>query len=124
MAGLCRISSKQLQRVFREAFHRTPTEWIREFRSRLTIELLAKGYRNKEVAAELHYASETHLCHDFRKVYRDSPQNFVHTLAKSRKKGIAPVSRAMSLMSNDFELHSKQYGSKEKAKSWPFNLYV
>src|SRR5947207_10588836 len=74
MAAIRRISPKQQQRDFKEAFNKTPTEWLREFRCRLVVQLLAKGYTNKAAASELHYASETHMCHDFRKVFAESPQ--------------------------------------------------
>jgi len=74
MAGLCRVSPKQLQRIFNKAFQKTPTQWIREFRCRLVLKLVAKGYTYKAIAAELHFANETHLCHDFRKAYPESPR--------------------------------------------------
>jgi AraC-like DNA-binding protein len=74
MAALCRISPKQLQRIFNEVFQKTPTRWMREFRCRLVLTLVAEGYTYKAIAAELHFASETHLCHDFRKAYPESPR--------------------------------------------------
>src|SRR5438046_3006234 len=65
MANLCRVSPRQLQRDFQKAFQKTPTKWVRQFRCRLVLELISKGYANKAIVEELNFASQSHLCHDF-----------------------------------------------------------
>jgi AraC-like DNA-binding protein len=76
MAALCPISLRQLQRFFETEFEKTPREWVRELRCRLALRLVAKGWLNKAVAAELHFADESHFCHEFKKVFGFSPQTY------------------------------------------------
>ena len=81
IADLCGISLRQLERLFAENFHKTPNEWVKEFRFRVAKELIHRGYSTKAVAAELKFASESHFCHEFKKVYGVSPQSFAPTYA-------------------------------------------
>jgi len=74
MATVRLVSLRQLERHFKSAFDKTPTEWIRELRCRIALKLLRHGYSTKAVAAELKYANPSHFCHDFKKVYGCSPQ--------------------------------------------------
>ena len=76
MAALCPISLRQLRRFFKEQFDRTPTEWARELRCRKARTLVAKGWSNKAIVAELGFADESHFCHEFKRVYGFSPQNY------------------------------------------------
>jgi len=76
MAALCPISLRQLQRFFRLHFGKSPNSWAMELRCRRARELVARGYSNKGVAAELNFASESHFCHAFKKVYGCPPQSF------------------------------------------------
>jgi|SRR5437667_12850363 len=76
MAALCPISLRQLERFFARHFGKTPSEWTRELRCRFALQLIAKGYSNKAVVAEMKFADESHFCHAFKKVYRVSPQSF------------------------------------------------
>jgi transcriptional regulator GlxA family with amidase domain len=84
MAGLCSISLRQLERFFIEHFNKTPSAWTRELRCQVARELLEKGWRNKAVAAELHFANDSHLCHEFRKLYGSPPRAFSPTYRKSQ----------------------------------------
>jgi transcriptional regulator GlxA family with amidase domain len=76
MAALCPIALRHLQRFFRQEFGTTPTHWIAELRGRLARDLLAKGWSTKAVAAELHFANDSHFCHEFRKLYPVPPQAY------------------------------------------------
>ncbi len=76
MAARIPISLRQLERFFIDYFRQRPQEWTVELRCRLARDLVATGYSNKGVVAELHYANEPQLCHDFQKVYGNSPQSF------------------------------------------------
>jgi AraC-like DNA-binding protein len=76
MASLCSISERQLQRLFRQHLHCTPSHWLRELQCRLAKELIAQGYSNKAAASELKFANESHFCREFKKVFGTSPQSF------------------------------------------------
>jgi len=77
VASSCRVSLRTLERFFAQQFKKTPTEWSRELRCRVAVQLIIKGYSNKAVVAELKFANEAHLCHLFKKVYGVPPQSFV-----------------------------------------------
>jgi AraC-like DNA-binding protein len=76
MAALCPISLRQLERFFEKEFNQTPSTWVRELKCRNARRLIALGWSNKAVAAELHFADESHFCHEFKRVYGSSPQAF------------------------------------------------
>ena len=76
MATLCSISERQLQRLFRQHLHCTPSHWLRDLQCRLAKQLIAQGYSNKAAAAELKFSSESHFCREFKKVFGTSPQTF------------------------------------------------
>jgi AraC-like DNA-binding protein len=76
MAALCSISERQLQRLFRQHLHCTPSHWLRELQCRLAKELISRGYSNKAAAGELKFANESHFCREFKKVFGNSPQSF------------------------------------------------
>jgi AraC-like DNA-binding protein len=79
MAGVCRISLRQLERWFEKEFQKTPTRWLRELRCRLALELIDRGYSSKAAAAELKFANPSHFCHEFKKVYGGSPRMLART---------------------------------------------
>jgi AraC-like DNA-binding protein len=72
---------RTLQRECERAHGKTPTELIRELRCRLALELVSQGYTNKEISVKLHFASPTHFCHDFRKIYPRSPRQEARQLS-------------------------------------------
>src|SRR5258707_3078248 len=76
MAAMCPISLRQLQRHFTKRFSKTPGEWARELRCRLARQLIAEGMSNRAVVMELGYGNESQLCHQFKRVFGVSPQNF------------------------------------------------
>src|SRR2546423_8679220 len=76
MAALCLISLRQLERHFDSYLHQTPKKWLVELRCRLAQDLILQGYSTKAAAAQLKFASESHLCHAFKKVFGVSPQTF------------------------------------------------
>jgi transcriptional regulator GlxA family with amidase domain len=79
MAALCSVSLRQMERFFVERFNKTPIAWTRELRCEQARRLIAKGWTNKAVATELDFANESHLCHEFRKVYGLPPRSFSPT---------------------------------------------
>jgi len=76
MAALCPLSLRQLERFFALQFKTTPARWARQLRCRIAAQLILQGWSNKCVAAELHFGNESHLCHEFRRFYGKSPQQF------------------------------------------------
>ena len=76
MSALCPISLRQLERHFLLHFGKTPRRWVRELRCRLAQELIVQGYSNKAIVAELKFGSESHFCHEFKKILGASPQTF------------------------------------------------
>jgi AraC-like DNA-binding protein len=76
MASLCSISERQLQRLFRKHFNSTPRRWLRELQCRLAKQLVSQGYSSKAAAAEVKFASESHFCREFKKVFGSTPQSF------------------------------------------------
>ena len=76
MAALCPISLRQMERFFERRFKQTPSRWMRELKCRMARRLISCGWSNKAVAAELNFANESHLCHEFKRMYGTSPQTF------------------------------------------------
>lgn len=76
LADLCMISLRQLERFFDDHFQKSPSLWLRELQCRRAKELLSRGYSNKAVAIELKFASPSHFCREFKKIYGFSPQTF------------------------------------------------
>jgi transcriptional regulator GlxA family with amidase domain len=76
MADLCPITLRNLERFFRDNFNTTPARYARELRCRLARQLISQGWSNKAVVEELGFGNAAHLCHEFKKIYGVSPQNF------------------------------------------------
>src|SRR5215467_3414420 len=76
MAALCPVSLRQMERFFVQHFNQTPLEWARQLRCRCARQLIMEGWANKAVVAELRFANESHLCHEFQRFYAVSPQSF------------------------------------------------
>jgi AraC-like DNA-binding protein len=74
LATCCGISLRQLERDFERLFRKTPTEWLRKLRCRIVLQRLTEGCTSKALVPELKFGSASHLCHEFKKVYGDSPR--------------------------------------------------
>ena len=85
--ALCDISLRQLERYFVVNFRKTPKCWTRELRCKLASQLLAKGWTNKAVAEQLHFANASHLCREFRNLYGLAPRDVAVT--SRRKENVA-----------------------------------
>jgi len=76
MAALCLVSLRQMQRLFGQQFNKTPREWTRELKCRIARQLILQGWANKAVVEELGFGNESHLCHEFKRMYGSPPQSF------------------------------------------------
>jgi AraC-like DNA-binding protein len=77
LAKLKRVSVRQLERYFGEAFNRCPQDWLDEVRLLEASLLLTNGKRVKEVAACLGFSDVAHFSHRFKGYYGCSPTQFV-----------------------------------------------
>jgi AraC-like DNA-binding protein len=75
MAALCPVSLRHMQRFFENEFKKTPRQWARELRCGIALRLIREGWSNKAIVAELHFADESHFCHEFKRVFGFSPQS-------------------------------------------------
>jgi AraC-like DNA-binding protein len=100
MASICSISERQLQRLFRQHLRCTPSRWLRELQCRLAKELIAQGYSNKAAAAELKFASESHFCREFKKIFGTSPQTFApnHGNGSKRQRSVKISSKSWNAL--------------------------
>lgn len=76
LAALCSVSLRQLQRFFFSRFGKTPREWLRELQCRKGRQFIAQGYSTKAAKTELNFASASHFCREFKKIYGVTPQSF------------------------------------------------
>ena len=76
MAARCGVSLRQLERYFAFRFGVSPRCWTRDFRCRLARDYISRGWSDKAVVVELGFADTAHLCHEFKRLYRSSPQTF------------------------------------------------
>lgn len=98
MAGLFSISLRQLERFFVAHFNRTPIEWTREFRCDQVRQLIAKGWTNKAVAAELNFSNDSHLCHEFKELYGLPPRSVAPTFGKPQSVAFSQQCRVFTML--------------------------
>jgi AraC-like DNA-binding protein len=76
LAGLCGVSTRQLQRHFRCRFHCSPQNWL-NYRRLLAAEgLLLSGDSVKKVAFDLGFKQPSHFCRQFKCRNKMTPSQF------------------------------------------------
>jgi AraC-like DNA-binding protein len=77
LARLCHTSSSQLRRYFIARFGVPPKRWLTELRlKRVAILTRESTFSLKEIAAQLSFASESVLCHQFKKHFGCKPSEY------------------------------------------------
>ena len=76
LADICDVSLRQLERFFDSRFHQTPNAWLRNLQCHLAKDLISHGYSSKAAALEVGFASQSHFCREFKKVFGAPPQTF------------------------------------------------
>ena len=77
LAELTHMSTRQLQRAFRETFQMTPTEYLREFRVGQAIELLLNtDAKLTSIAIDTGFADHSHFTREFRRKHKMTPGDY------------------------------------------------
>ena len=76
MARLCRISLRQLERMFKVESGCTPRQWLRTQRLNNALLLLRKAASVKQVAYSLAYAQIPQFCREFKTRFGITPKEF------------------------------------------------
>lgn len=77
LASLRKITPRQLQRIFRAGFGRTPQDWLNEQRILAAQELLRAGVPAKIVAIDLGFKQASHFSRQFKEYVGLPPTQFV-----------------------------------------------
>jgi len=77
LARLCHVSTRQLQRAFKQSFGQTPQEWLNERRIKAAQQLLLLGQPVKAVAWDLGFKQPSHFCRHFKSQINMTPLEFV-----------------------------------------------
>jgi AraC-like DNA-binding protein len=74
IALLCGVSSRTVQRHFRQSYGSTLGQWLREYRLGIAYQRLNAGESIKLVALELGYKQLSHFSRDFKRQYGCAPR--------------------------------------------------
>jgi transcriptional regulator GlxA family with amidase domain len=85
LAGLRKLSVRQLQRTFRKQFDRTPQAWLKQQRLAAAKQMLLSGEPVKRVALELGFKQPSHFCKQFKLVNGLKPSQFVSGFHRSNE---------------------------------------
>jgi AraC-like DNA-binding protein len=77
IAGMNKITKRQLERIFRGRLSRTPQSWLNEQRMIDASELLKELRSTKRVAWHLGYKQPSHFCREFKKLHGVTASEFV-----------------------------------------------
>jgi len=77
LAKLCSVSYSQLRRYFTAVFRRPPQLYLNELRLGRAAELICfSDLWFGEISDELHFASHSHFCHQFKRQFGCKPSEF------------------------------------------------
>jgi AraC-like DNA-binding protein len=76
VSALCFVSSRQLERYFKDHFNATPRQWLSEVQCSMALKLIGQGCSNKAVAADLQFTSPSQFCRKFKRQFGKPPQAF------------------------------------------------
>jgi AraC-like DNA-binding protein len=86
MARLCRISLRQLERMFKVESGCTPRQWLRTQRLNNALLLLRKAQSVKQVGYSLAYAQIPQFCREFKMRFGITPAQFRQSQAQTQDK--------------------------------------
>jgi AraC-like DNA-binding protein len=89
MARLCRISLRQLERMFKVESGCTPRQWLRTQRLNNALLLLPKAQSVKQVAYSLAYAQIPQFCREFKTRFGITPKEFRQSLSRTQDRILA-----------------------------------
>jgi transcriptional regulator GlxA family with amidase domain len=72
-----KISRRTLERLFRQKFQQSPSNWKNNLRLEKAADLLMKGFVAKEICVELDFTSVTNFGHQFRRRFGCSPVEYM-----------------------------------------------
>jgi AraC-like DNA-binding protein len=76
------VCLRQLERIFPELFGLSPQRWLLCHKLKQARLLLAQGRSNKCIVADLHFASDSYFCREFKRLFGISPQRSLNSPAK------------------------------------------
>jgi AraC-like DNA-binding protein len=86
MARLCRVSLRQLERMFKVESGCTPRQWLRAQRLNKALLLLRKAQSVKQVGYSLAYAQIPQFCREFKKRFGITPKEFRLSQAQTQER--------------------------------------
>jgi len=84
MAQRCRITIRQLQRIFKRDLGCGPEQWLMTLRLLDAKYLLMESKGIKQVAMELGFKQESHFFHRFKELYGITPSRFLKQVKRGR----------------------------------------
>src|SRR5689334_9933219 len=91
LARLCGISTRHLQRHFRNEFRRSPQHWLNDRRLQAAQVRLLSGEPVKKVALDLGFKQISHFCRQFKNRNKITPSQFAFSQITRCRPGITNV---------------------------------
>ena len=94
LAQLCGISTRQLQRHFRQCFHDSPQSWLDDRKMLIAKKLLLSGDSVKKVAIDLGFKHTSHFCRQFKCRNHMTPSEFAGSQIRECRPHITDVAHS------------------------------
>ncbi|MEW6306452.1 MAG: helix-turn-helix transcriptional regulator [Verrucomicrobiota bacterium] len=77
LARLCRVTVRQLERIYQKELGCSPQEWLNHQRMVAAQMLLLESRTVKMVALRLGFKQESHFCREFKRYHEMTPSEFI-----------------------------------------------